>query len=90
MAPAFRALRWASRRLQPAQPADWIDALQACQGSAGRLIEAEQTPVTVRQALGTARKALREPAALTMELQDLKKTLDAACPTLVAPQTQVE
>ena len=90
VAPAFRALRWASRRLQAAQPADWIDALQACQTPAGRLIEAEQAPVAVRTALGVARKALREPVALTTALHDLQATLDAACPTLVAPKTQVE
>ncbi len=90
VAPAFRALRWASRRFQPAQPADWIDAVQACQAPAHRLIEAERTPVALRRALGVAREALREPPALTVALQDLQRTFDAACPTLVAPKTQVE
>jgi hypothetical protein len=90
VAPAFRALRWASRRLQPAQPADWIDALQACKAPAHRLMEAEQAPVAVRKALAAARKALREPAALTLALQDLQRTFDVGCPTLEAPMTQVE
>lgn len=85
VAPAFRALRWASRGLQPAQPADWIDALQACQAPARRLIEGEQAPVAVRKAIGAARKALREPAGLSVALQQLQTDFEAACPTLVPP-----
>ena len=90
VAPAFRALRWASRRLQPGQPADWIDTLQACQAPARWLIEHEHAPAAVRRGIGAARKALREPAALLVALQELQAAFDAACPTLVAPMTQVE
>lgn len=90
VAPAFRALRWASRRLDLAQPADWIDALQACQAPAHMLIERGQAPVSVRRSVGAARRALREPEALLVALRELRATLDAACPTLEAPITQVE
>ncbi len=90
VAPAFRALRWISRRLQPAQPADWIDAVQACQAPARRLLTGQQAPVAVRKAISGARKALREPARLTVALQDLQSAFDAACPTLDTPMTQVE
>jgi hypothetical protein len=76
--------------LQPAQPADWIDALQACDAPARMLIEREQAPVAVRKAIGSARKSLREPDALLPALQELQAALDAACPTLEAPTPQVE
>lgn len=73
--PAFRASRWITRRRGTAHPADWIDVLQACHAPAVALIEQGATPGRVRQAVGAARKALREPATLLPALQQLNQTL---------------
>ncbi|WP_199099957.1 FUSC family protein [Dyella sp. ASV21] len=74
--PPFRASRWATRRLRATHPADWIDALLACRTPAIALIEQGQTPGRVRQAVGAARKALREPDTLLPALLQLRQTLD--------------
>ena len=86
VAPSFRALRRVSNRLQPAQPADWIDAVMSCQQPARVLIEQQTAPSDVRMAIGLARQALRQPVALAEALQTLSATLQAACPTLDDPK----
>lgn len=75
VAPAFRASRLATRRFRPLQPADWVDALLACHDPATMLIEQGATPGQVRQAIGAARRALREPAELLPALQKLHQSL---------------
>ena len=72
---ATRASRLATRRVRSLQPADWVDALLACQQPATRLIERGETPGAVRKAIGAARKALREPDALKLALLQLRQTL---------------
>lgn len=76
MAP-FRASRWLTRRFRSIQPADWVDTLLACRAPAIDLITQGETPGRVRQAVGLARKALREPEALLSALQHLRSTLGA-------------
>lgn len=75
MAPAFRATRLVTRHVRAPQPADWADALLACRDAAVALIERGEAPADVRRALGAARKALREPAALLPALQALQQSL---------------
>lgn len=77
VAPAFRAVRIVTRRLRSLQPADWVDALLACQQPATRLLERGETPGAVRKAVGAARKALREPDALKPALLQLRQMLVA-------------
>lgn len=84
--PSFRALRWVTGTLKPAQPADWIDATLACQRPAREWIEQQQAAPEIRRAIGIARKSLLEPAALTGALQALLATLQARCPTLDTPE----
>jgi hypothetical protein len=57
------------------QPADWVDALLACREPAVALIDSEATPGGVRRAIGTARKAMLEPAEFLSALQSLRRTL---------------
>jgi hypothetical protein len=78
IAPAFRASRWAVRRGEAAQPADWIDALHACIDPAIALLEQGAVPVEVRRSIGAARKALREPEQLLPALRQLRDCLDQA------------
>ncbi|HEX7814615.1 MAG TPA: FUSC family protein [Dyella sp.] len=73
IAPAFRASRRFTRH--KVQPADWIDALAACGPSAVAVIERGETPASLRKAVGTARKALREPEALLPALQEIRQAL---------------
>lgn len=75
MAPAFRSARLVTQRVRAPQPADWVDALLACRDAAVALIESGDAPAEVRRALGAARKALREPAALLPALQALRQSL---------------
>jgi Predicted membrane protein len=77
IAPAFRAARRLGGRLLAVQPADWIDAMLACRASAIALIEDGATPAEVRQAVGAARKAMREPAHIQPALQQLRQALTA-------------
>lgn len=86
VAPSFRALRWVTGKLKPAQPADWIDATLACQGPARERIEQHQTSSEIRRAVGMARRSLREPATLSWALMALLATLQARCPTLDTPE----
>jgi uncharacterized membrane protein YccC len=75
MAPAFRASRRVTRYFQAVQPADWVDALVACTDLAITLIEKGQTPGSVRQAIGAARKSIREPGEILGALQVLRRSL---------------
>jgi uncharacterized membrane protein YccC len=75
LAPAFRASRLITRRTHRVQPAQWIDALLACRDSAVALIQSGDTPAEVRRAIGTARKALLEPAELRSALQELERCM---------------
>jgi uncharacterized membrane protein YccC len=75
LAAPFRAARRVTRRFRTIQPADWVDTLLACRAPAIDVITRGETPGRVRQAIGAARKALREPAALLPALQQLKETL---------------
>ncbi len=75
VAPAFRATRMATRRLRKGQPADWIDTLIACRDPAIALIDAGRTPPEVRRAVGSARKAMREPDDIHAALVDLRDAL---------------
>jgi len=71
----FRSARLLTRRLRRRQPADWADALAACRADAVRLIEQGATPGRARQAVGQARRALREPERLLPALQELRRAL---------------
>lgn len=71
----FRAIRRLTRRTRAPQPADWVDTLQACRAPAIALIRQGAAPGRVRQAVGAARKALREPATLQAALSDLRTVL---------------
>jgi hypothetical protein len=73
--PSFDARRLALRRWQALQPADWIDALLACQAPLLDLVDRRETPGAVRKALGTARKAMREPAEIGPALDALRLSL---------------
>ena len=73
--PSFHARRLALRRWQALQPADWIDALVACEAPVVALVERGEAPGAVRQAIGAARKAMREPAEVGPALAALKQAL---------------
>lgn len=75
IAPAFRASRPLMRHFNAIQPMDWIDALVACRTPAVALIDLSETPVTVRRAVGAARKSVREPAELQQALRELCRSL---------------
>jgi hypothetical protein len=75
VAPAFRASRLLMRHVNAIQPADWVDALVACQGPAVALIDRGETPGYVRRAVGAARKSMREPAEILPALQELCRSL---------------
>jgi Fusaric acid resistance protein-like len=75
MAPAFRASRMVTRHFRPMQPADWVDALVACRDPAIALIEKSETPSSVRRAVGTARKSMREPREILPALHELHGSL---------------
>ena len=74
--PSFHARRLALRRWRPLQPADWIDTLVACRGSAIVLAERGPVPGAVRKAIGAARKAMREPVEIGPALEELRKALE--------------
>ena len=76
--PSFHARRLALRRWQAPQPADWIDALVACRGPVVALVERGATPGAVRQAIGAARKAMREPTQVGPALAALREVLGRA------------
>ena len=76
--PSFHARRLALRRWQALQPADWIDALVACERPVVELVERGETPGAVRKAIGAARKAMREPAEIRPALEALRQALERA------------
>ncbi|WP_158754119.1 FUSC family protein [Dyella sp. S184] len=76
VAPAFRASRLVTRRFRAMQPADWVDALVACRAPAAALIDQGETPGSVRRAVGTARKSMRDPTELQQALCELRRSLE--------------
>lgn len=74
VAPPFRAARALLRR-RAVHAADWADTLLACREPAQALIEQGATPGRVRQAVGAARRALREPDTLLPSLRALQDSL---------------
>jgi hypothetical protein len=74
--PSFRARRLALRRWQALQPADWIDALAACEPPVVALAERGETPGAVRKAVGAARKAMGDPAQIGAALGALRQVLE--------------
>ncbi len=77
MRPVFRAHRLARRRAA-LQPVEWIDALAACEAPVIALASRGETPGAVRQAIGAARKAMREPAQIGAALVALRDALSRA------------
>jgi len=77
VAAPFRAVRWLTRRARPLQPADWADTLLTCRASAIEVIARGNPPGRLRQAVGSARKALRDPEALLPALQHLQRLMQA-------------
>jgi Fusaric acid resistance protein-like len=75
MAPAFRASRLVTRYFRTIQPADWVDTLVACTDPAITLIEKGETSGSIRQAIGAARKSIREPGEILGALQALRRSL---------------
>lgn len=83
MVPVFRAHgiahRLARRRETPPH-ATWIAALLACEAPVLALVEGGQTPGAVRKAIGTARKAMREPGEIGPALAALAAALARVAP----------
>ncbi len=77
MRPVFHAHRFVRRRAE-LQPLDWIDALAACEAPVLALVAQGATPGAVRQAIGAARKAMREPAQIGPTLNALREALAGA------------
>lgn len=75
MAAPFRAARRFTQGFRAVQPADWVDTLLACRAPAIDVIARGETPGRLRQAIGAARKSLREPDALLPALQQLRQAL---------------
>ena len=75
LAPTFKAARFATRHFRTVQPADWIDELVASRDSAVKVIAMDTPLGSVRQAVGAARKALREPAEIADALRKLREEL---------------
>jgi uncharacterized membrane protein YccC len=76
VAPPFRAARVLARR-DSMRPADWVDTLFDCRAPAQVLIDRGATPGRIRQAVGVARRALREPESLLPALRELHTALNA-------------
>jgi hypothetical protein len=75
MAPAFRASRRVTKRFRDLQPADWVDTLVACRDPAVAVIKKNETPDSVRRAVGAARKSMREPKDILPALRKLQESL---------------
>jgi len=88
LAPPFRASLLITCRIHALQPADWIDALLGISESASTLIERGESPGDVRKAIGSARRALREPEQLKSALQDLGDVLNNAAKRSELPTRQ--
>lgn len=78
VAPAFRASRHVARYVRKDRPAAWIDVLLACREPAYKLIEQGHAPASVHQALGHARRSMREPETILAALQQLQASLQQA------------
>jgi len=79
LAPPLRIGRVLLRALRrDFAPARWLEELLACRADALRLIERGATPPETRRAVGAARKALQDPAALATALQQLRLALRTA------------
>jgi len=74
--PSFHARHLALRRWQAVQPVDWINTLTACRAPVIALVERGEAPGAVRKAIGSARKAMREPAEILPALMALRQALD--------------
>ncbi|NKJ21651.1 FUSC family protein [Dyella sp. SG609] len=72
--PPFRAARLLLRR-RTLHPADWADTLLDCGEPARALIDQGATPGRIRQAVGAARRSLREPETLLPSLLALRSNL---------------
>jgi len=77
MAAPFRAARRMTQRFRTLQPADWVDTLLACRTPAIDVIVRGETPGRVRQAIGAARRSLRQPDTLLPALQQLRQTFES-------------
>lgn len=77
VATPFRAFR-RLRRGRHADAADWADALLDCRRPARILIESGRASDPVRRAIGTARRAQREPESLLPALRELRDVLRSA------------
>ncbi|WP_165488568.1 MULTISPECIES: FUSC family protein [Dyella] len=77
VAPPFRLARALTRHRRAKRPADWADTLLDGRDLADTLIARQLTPAKVRQAVGVARKSLREPDGLQEALLHLRQTLEA-------------
>ncbi|MEO5561039.1 MAG: FUSC family protein [Dokdonella sp.] len=75
VAPAFRASRWMTKTFQRVQPAEWVDTLASCRELAATIIDAGETPGSVRRAVGAARKAIRDPSARSTALNNVLQSL---------------
>ena len=83
MLPVFRAQGIAhrlARRRDPPPHATWIAALLACEAPVLALVESGQAPGAVRKAIGTARKAMREPGEIGPALAALAAALARLAP----------
>jgi hypothetical protein len=79
IAPAFRFTRYIAHRVRLERAADWVDVMLDCRTPGCRLIEQGTAPAGVHQALGQARRAMREPEKILPALQQLHASLHAAC-----------
>ncbi|WP_237657025.1 FUSC family protein [Agreia sp. COWG] len=73
--PAFNARRMVTRGRSGQEPADWIDTLTSCETSAVALIKAGSASDSVRHAVRSARRSLKEPSELQPALERLKTKL---------------
>ena len=83
MAPVFRAHGFAhrlARRRETPPHATWIAALLACEAPVLALVDRGETPGAVRKAIGTARKAMREPGEIGPALAALAAALGRVAP----------
>jgi len=82
--PVFRThavARRLARRRDTAPPAQWIESLLACEAPVLALVARGETPGRVRQAIGAARQAMREPDQIGAALAALREAVDAAPPS---------
>jgi hypothetical protein len=90
VAPAFRASRMLTRWHRAVQPADWADAVLAYREPALSLFSSGGSSSALRIAVGTARKAMRDPERIRAALEDVRRLLmsDDATAASSAPETR--